>query len=107
MEDPARAERLWLAVAIATWWLLAVGGESEDDVLAETIGRVPQTQRGRQPRWRLIAVFHRGWTQILAALLNHAPLPFGEAWPEPWPQMIPPRAAGTDGNETKPKNLQL
>ena len=107
MEDPARAERLWLAVAIATWWLLSVGGESEDEVLVETIGRVPQTQRGRQPRWRLIAVFHRGWTQILAALLNHAPLPFGEAWPEPWPQMIPSPTAGTDGDGTKPKNLQL
>ncbi len=29
MTDPARAERLWLAIAIATWWLLSVGGEAE------------------------------------------------------------------------------
>jgi hypothetical protein len=28
MADPARAERLWLAIAIATWWLLSVGGEA-------------------------------------------------------------------------------
>jgi hypothetical protein len=107
MEDPARAERLWLALAIATWRLLAVGGESEEEVLAETMGRAPDTQRSRRPHWRLIAVFHRGWTQILAALLNRVPLPLGDAWPEPWPQMIPPPAGGTDGDETKPKNLQL
>ncbi|BBL74966.1 transposase [Methylomagnum ishizawai] len=29
MEDPERAERLWLAIALATWWLLSVGGEAE------------------------------------------------------------------------------
>jgi hypothetical protein len=29
MDDPARAERLWMAIAIATWWLLSVGGEVE------------------------------------------------------------------------------
>ncbi len=30
MDDPACAERLWMAIAIATWWLLSVGGEAED-----------------------------------------------------------------------------
>jgi hypothetical protein len=29
MDDPARAERLWMAIAIATWWLLSVGGEAK------------------------------------------------------------------------------
>ncbi len=29
MIDPNRAERRWLAIAIATWWLLSVGGEAE------------------------------------------------------------------------------
>lgn len=103
MEDPARAERLWLAVAIATWWLLTVGGASDPELPVETMGKVPQTQS--KPRWRLIAVFHRGWTLILAALLDHDPLPLGEGWPEPWPQMIPPSTTKDDG--AKPKNLQL
>ena len=29
MEDPRRASRLWLAIAVATLWVLAVGGEAE------------------------------------------------------------------------------
>lgn len=90
MDDPARAERLWLALAIATWWLLSVGGEADEALPVETMADAPQTQRSRQPRWRLIAVFHRGWTQILAALLEHHRLPLGEGWPEPWPEMLPP-----------------
>lgn len=83
MEDPTRAERRWLAVAIATWWLLSVGGESEQEVLAQSMGRMPGTQGSRRGRWRLIAVFHRGWTHILAALGHQKPLPLGKAWPEP------------------------
>ena len=39
MNDPARAERLWLAVAIATWWLLSVGGEADADLAVETMAR--------------------------------------------------------------------
>jgi hypothetical protein len=39
MTDPARAERLWLALAVATRYVLAVGGEFESDqeVPVETI----------------------------------------------------------------------
>jgi hypothetical protein len=107
MDDPARAERVWLAVAIATWWLLSVGGEADAKLPAETMDEVPQTQRSRRPHWRLIAIFHRGWTQILAALLHHGRLPFGEGWPEPWPQMIPQPVANIDNEGSKPKNLQL
>src|SRR5262249_49846189 len=29
MTDPERAARLWLALALATWWVLVVGGEAE------------------------------------------------------------------------------
>jgi len=107
MEDPDRAERLWLAVAVATWWLLSVGGETDEELPVETMAKVPQTQRSRRPRWRLIAVFHRGWTQILAALLDRDPLPLAEAWPEPWPQMIPPSTTGSENDGPEPKNLQL
>lgn len=30
-------------------------------------------------------VFRRGWTLILGALLDQAPLPLGRLVPEPWP----------------------
>lgn len=102
MDDPKRAERLWLAVALATWWLLSVGGEADAEVREETLADVPGTERGCRPRWRLVAVFHRGLTLIMAALLNQERIPLGEGNPEPWPNMLPP--------ETPPgrrKNLQL
>lgn len=93
MKDPARAERLWLAVAVATWWLLSVGDESDPTIPDATMDEVPQTRRGR--RWRLVAVFRSGWVQILAALLCQDPLPLGTPRPEDWPRTEPTPAAST------------
>jgi hypothetical protein len=93
MKNPARAERMWLAVAVATWWLMSVGGEVDAAIRLETMREVPNTQRRRPPRWRLVGIFHQGWTQIIAALLRHDPLPMGTGKPEPWPQLPPPHAA--------------
>jgi hypothetical protein len=107
MDKPARAERLWLAMAIATWWLLSVGGEADAEVPVETLDEVPQTQRSRRPRWRLIGIFHRGWTHILAALLSHRPLPRAEGRPEPWPDWLPEALPNKKKDPSKPKNLQL
>jgi len=107
MEDPARAERLWLAVAIATWWLLSVGGEADRELPEDTMDGVPYTQRRQQPRWRLIAIFHHGWNQIIAALLRHDPLPFGTGKPEAWPQTFPTAIARPPTSCQDEKNLQL
>jgi hypothetical protein len=87
--------------------LLSVGGETEEELPMETMNEVPHTQRSRRPRWRLIAVFHRGWTQILAALLDHDPLPLGQGWPEPWPHLLPPALIDRENDEAKRKSLQL
>ena len=56
-EDPARAERLCMAIAIATWWLLSVGGEAEeqdDKPLDIKIPSVPGAVRRRGKRWRVV-----------------------------------------------------
>jgi hypothetical protein len=37
MTKPERAARLWLAVAVATLWLLSVGGEAEETIPASTV----------------------------------------------------------------------
>ena len=37
MSDPQRAARLWLAVAVATLWLLSVGGMAEDTLPVSTL----------------------------------------------------------------------
>lgn len=107
MYNPARAERLWLAVAIATWWLLSVGGESDASILNPTMDAVPNTQRNRRPRWRLIAVFHWGWNQIIAALMCHDPLPFGKGKPESWPTTVPLAVETAAKKPPGRKNIQL
>src|SRR5882724_187387 len=89
MTKPERAARLWLAVAVATLWLLSVGGEADATVPASTVPDVtvlvpapPRTRRAT--RLRLVSVFRRGWNLILVALLDQAPLPLGRFVPEPW-----------------------
>ena len=88
--QPDRAARLWRAVAVATLWLLRVGGEADATTPASTVrdgtARVPQQPRMRRAtRLRLVSVFRRGWNLILVALLDQAPLPLGRFVPEPWP----------------------
>lgn len=87
MNEPARAERLWLAIALATWWLLVVGGEAEADVPVATLPPVPGAARRQGGRWRLIGIFRRGWNLIIAAWLKHSPLPQGHGLPELWPTL--------------------
>jgi len=108
MTDPARAERLWLAVAIATWWLLSVGGETDEGIPVQTMPTAPHTQRGRRPHWRLIAIFRQGWNQIIAALMTHRRrLPFGKGRPEPWPALPSVSEQGPPRGPPIAKNLQL
>jgi hypothetical protein len=38
---------------------------------------------------RLVAVFHQGLIRLVLAMLDHAPLPFGRFFPEPWPTAPP------------------
>jgi Transposase DDE domain len=88
MADPARAERLWWAIALATWWLLSVGGEAEAALPAATLPPVPGAARRQGKGWRLMGVFRRGWNLIMAALLTHQPLPMAHGIPEPWPNWL-------------------
>lgn len=104
MEDPQRAARLWLAIAVATLWVVTVGGQADpalqEPVLnlelpldLEQVGptqrRSPQKRAARRPstrsRPRLLSCFRRGILLILAALLGDQPLPLGRFHPEPWP----------------------
>src|SRR5262245_26659422 len=91
MTDPQRAARLWLAVAVATLWLLSVGGAAEDTVPVGTLPPLPaQLWSSPCPRratcLRLVSVFRQGWLAIVVALLNQQRLPIGRFVPEPWPR---------------------
>jgi hypothetical protein len=116
MTDPERAERLWLVMAVGTWWCLLVGGEAETEVPVETIralpeqpragrrrrqepsptgpvlperpGSAPEVQAEKQPV-RVISVFVRGRTVIVNTLIREGRLRLGRAIPEPWPTVAP------------------
>jgi hypothetical protein len=89
-----------LAVAVATLWLLSVGGEADEAVLEGTLDEVtalcpPRRRSRRETRLRLVSVFRRGWIRLLVALIRHEPLPEGRFVPEPWPSA--PEAKEEDG----------
>jgi hypothetical protein len=90
MTDPERVTRFWLALAVATLWALSVGGEADATLAAppfECLEMLVGThsRSTRRSTTRLLSCFRRGCLVILAALLNHAPLPLGHFCPEPWP----------------------
>lgn len=92
MTDPQRAARWWLAVAVATWWLLSVGGAADASLPPSTLPDVtkflgPARRQRRATRLRLISVFRQGWNLLLGALLNQRRLLLGRFVPEPWPRV--------------------
>lgn len=90
MIDPARAERLWLAIAVATVWVLSVGGQADATLPVSSLEDLPPTHIARRKatgrsRPRMISCFARGLLTIVAALLRGEGLRFGRFLPEPWP----------------------
>lgn len=81
MTDPARAERLWLAMAVATLWVVSLGSEP---LLADTPAGFG---------WRSVdpalSCFRRGWLTLLALLLSDQGVPWGVFRPLPWPTSVP------------------
>lgn len=90
MTDPDRASRLWLAMAVATLWVVSVGGQAETTLPASSFEDLPDAHIARRrttnrPQPRLLSCFHRGLLVIMAALIAGQPLPLGRFQPEPWP----------------------
>ena len=108
MRDPARAARLWLAVAVATLWLLSVGGAADATIPVSTLldvtalcPRRPRTRRAT--RLRLVSVFRQGWITLLVALLRQEPVPQGCFVPEPWPAVPAWQEEADEPQLTMPK----
>jgi hypothetical protein len=95
MGDPHRAERLWLAIAVATLWAVSVGGEADANLPASSLETLPQTHVARRKatgrsRPRMLSCFARGMLTIVSALIRGDGLVLGRFVPEPWPSTAPP-----------------
>ena len=90
MTDPARAERLYLAMAVATLWMTSLGCDLEvgpTDVwpdlpdLRPFLGIKPSIPKPRRTR-----LLRLGRLWLLARLITHFPIPLPcQLVPEPWP----------------------
>jgi hypothetical protein len=90
MTDPARASRFWLAIAVATLWVVSVGGEADATLPVSSLEALPEThiarrRTTRRSRPRLLSCFRRGILVILAAIIAGTPRLCGRFCPEPWP----------------------
>ena len=48
MVDPERAIRFWLAIAVATLWVLSVGGEADANIPASSFEALPENHIARR-----------------------------------------------------------
>lgn len=87
MTQPERAERQFLALAVTTLWLVAVGAEVEGSTQRETLAGLPGSaeRAAAEGRSRRIRLFALGAAAVLAALINRVPLPQGKLRQECWP----------------------
>lgn len=94
MTDPRRAERLWLAMAVATLWVVSVGCQAEvsqplpvlDELPASHIAR--RRAKSTRAQVRVLSCFRRGRLLLVAALLNRQALPGAQLVPEAWPKSV-------------------
>jgi hypothetical protein len=94
MVDPERAERLWLAIAVATLWVVSVGGEVDANLPVSSLEALPQSHIARRSatgrsRPRMLSCFARGIMTIVGMLIRGDGLVLGRFLPEPWPETTP------------------
>jgi len=94
MVDPQRAERLWLAIAVATLWAVSVGGQADASLPVSSWDALPETHVARRTasgrsRPRMLSCFARGLLIIVGMLMRGDGLVLGRFVPEPWPESPP------------------
>src|SRR6266699_2073968 len=104
MTDPKRASRLWLAIAVATLWVVSVGGEADATQPCSGLEALPERHIARRTatkrsRPRLQSCFAQGLRRIFVAVLHGRRLPMGRFFPEPWPTTMPPRKKSKKGKK--------
>ncbi len=70
--DANRAERLLLAIAVATLWMVMLGGDAENQLLSSQ--HIPCSQPLHQQPLRQVSCFLQGLLTLIANLLNNIPI---------------------------------
>jgi hypothetical protein len=85
---PDRAARQWVVLAVATLWLIEVGGLAEAEPRAETVPPLPRLPRPPRGRARVHGLFRLGLGRILAGIIAGR-VPVGRFTPDVWPPPDP------------------
>jgi hypothetical protein len=119
MVDPKRAERLWLAMAVAMQMTVLVGGREEAEVEEQSRRTVSKRKLPRrvgrpakplsQPQRRQQSCLVRGKLCIQAAVIRAEALPLGYVVSEPWPKQTfcPRKPTGKQGTKSKKREANL
>jgi hypothetical protein len=90
MTDPDRAARLWLALAVATLWMVSIGTPLEEATAGEAMD-LPELSallEGSARRSRRTRLFRLGWLWLLVRQITAQALPLPHRLvPEPWPDV--------------------
>ena len=88
MQEANRAARLWLAFALAMFWMVAIASDLElaAQDLSQMYLELQPLLAPRSRNRRSIRLFRLGWLWLLARLINQLTLPLPtKLVPEPWP----------------------
>jgi hypothetical protein len=85
MRDPARAERIWLALSLATLEVVSLGAdEGVEEAHFESLFMASEQEA---PSKRKVSPFRRGWIRLILALVLGHELPKEKLTPEPLPKV--------------------
>jgi hypothetical protein len=117
MVETERAERLWLALAVSTLWVVGVGAQAEVSRPTPQREQLPPNHIARRtagsgtkgPHGRTLSCVTRGRLGLLAALWRGDEWPAAALWPEPWPERFPvarPLPAAKERRQQKERERQ-
>jgi hypothetical protein len=94
MREPRRAERHWLAIAVAQVWLVGVAGEYERQKPASRWQDLPKShvarqKMGREPRPRELSDLTVGRLWMLRVIVLGEQMPEGGFEVSAWPEQVP------------------
>lgn len=82
LQDPQRAERLWLAMSVAMLWVVTLGTHNDGQRSSLASANSPPTSRSP----RSLSCFSQGWLALIVQLIKRIPI----ALPTWLPQQLPP-----------------